>query len=177
MIDFLEKENCISKKFENIIDKEILSNNFSWFYEDYSTSSKDYNISFFCHTLKSRHNNIINSNYFHMFEDILNSFCEINDIQYTKIYRAALNLSLHFNFKHSQAHTDHNFNHKVFIMYLNDFNNGSTILFKKEQDKYIEYKTFLPKKNKIIYFDGKYEHAIQSCNENERRVVCVITTD
>lgn len=179
-MNYIEKENSICKKYQNIIENEIMSNNFSWFYNEYTTS---YKFPAFVHTLLKRPENTveqkINSNYYYLFLDILNSFCEINNLQYTKIYRAAINLSYNSNNleKYQDPHTDHNFSHKVFLMYLNNFSDGHTYLFEKENNKFVEKMTILAKKNKIVCFDGNIYHTAGFCKTGERRVVCVITTD
>jgi hypothetical protein len=180
MIELIEKENSICKKYQHIIDNEIMSNNFPWYYSDYTSS---YKFPGFVHTLLKRpENNIeqkINSSYYNLFLDILNSFCEINNLHYTKVYRSAINLSYYYNDleKYQGPHKDHNFPHKVFLMYLNNFNDGHTYLFEKNNNKFVEKTTIIAKKNKIVCFDGNTYHTSGFCKPGERRVVCVITTD
>jgi hypothetical protein len=180
MINYIEKENSICKKYQNIIEKEIMSNNFCWYYSDYTSS---YKFPAFVHTLLKRpKDNLeqkINSNYYYMFLDILNSFCEINNLHYTKVYRAAINLSYYYNDleKYQDPHTDHDFPHKVFLIYLNNFNDGHTYLFEKNNNKFDEKTIITSKKNKIVCFDGNIYHTAGFCKPGERRVVCVMTTD
>jgi hypothetical protein len=181
---FIEDEFAISKYYQEIIDKEVLSNSFPWYWQDSSTS---YKFPFFSHILVARHNHEIddmpvNSQCFSFFYDIFKSFCDIHNIAYTKIIRASLNLSYHYSEPHSDPHIDHPFEHKVMIMYLNDVDLGNTIIFDRKfdgvnstVDKLSDAsKKIIPKKGKISCFDGQYYHAGEWPAEGQRRVICVI---
>lgn len=182
----IEDDYGISKKCQEIIDNEILSNQFPWYWQDSSTS---YKYPFFSHIIIPRYDLEteelkINSPLFTFFDDIRKSFCDIHNISFTRYLRASLNLSLYFNSEHSEPHIDHPFPHKSIIMYLNDFTNGSTIIFDKQFDGTtstitdnapIILQKIEGKKGKITCFDGSYYHATAWPAAGQRRIICVMT--
>lgn len=184
---FLIEDDCgISKNVQEIIDNNLLSNEFPWYWQDSSTS---YKYPFFSHILIPRHDGKteevkINSPLFAFFDDIRKSFCDIHNIPFARYLRASLNLSFYFSSQHSEPHVDHPFPHKTIIMYLNDFTNGSTVIFDKQFDGAtptitdnapVILKKIQGKKGKITCFDGSYYHATEWPAEGQRRVICVIT--
>lgn len=172
----IEKENAISKTVLKELQDKILDNNFPWYYQSYSSSEK---FPFFSHMLLPRydyHNENQpepQSNLFYKFKDILDSFCQINNIEYNRILRACINMTTNYSQNHSDFHVDHDFSHKVIIMYLNDVDNNATLL--KNTNNLI--KRYDSKAGKILCFNGEYEHAAEFCNEGQRRIVCVFTID
>jgi len=180
MNDFLiEQENSISNYHLDEISNVILKDNFPWYWNDYTTS---YKYPSFVHTLlkrpEDRNEAIKNSVYLDFFLEILNSFCKNHNLNCNIIYRAAINLCYFYpNVEYQEPHIDHNFDHKVFLMYLNDFDNGDTYLFKKQQDIFLKEKTIISKKNKIVCFNGNRYHSNGFPKPGQRRIVCVITTN
>lgn len=182
----IEDDFGISKNFQSVIDSEILSNNFPWYWQDSSTS---YKYPFFSHILVPRYDTVseeikINSPLFSFFDDIRKSFCDIHNVPFTRYLRASLNLSFHFSSDHSEPHIDHPIPHKTIIMYLNEFSNGSTVIFNKKFDGEVStidgdppeiLRKIEGKKGKISCFDGSYYHATEWPLEGQRRVICVMT--
>lgn len=172
----LEQYNAISKTTLQELQDTIMDNNFPWYYQTYSTSEK---FPFFSHMLLPRYDYVNEkqpepqSDLFYKFKDILDSFCQINNIEYTKVLRACINMTTYFSETHSDFHIDHDFPHKVIIMYLNDVSDNATLV--ENANKNIE--RFESKAGKIICFDGQYKHAAEFCKEGERRIVCVMTID
>jgi hypothetical protein len=162
-----------------VIQKEILSNNFPWYIQNESTTGD--NTPFFSHVLANRvrdnHDNVdINSDYFYFFENIVKRFCIKNDIKYNKAYRASLNLTYHSDKEfHGNPHIDHEFEHNSVIMYLNK-TSGNTVLFDRQgKNKLIITSEVEPEAGKILLFDGLTYHSIRPCGINETRVICVFT--
>ena len=119
----IEEKKFISKENFKKIHNGILDENFPWYYTPYSTS---YKYPFFSHSLKPR-NGEKNSPWYDMFIDIVDSFCQIHDIKYTEISRASLNLVTYHSDRCTDFHVDHDFAHKVFLIYLTD---GETLIKK-----------------------------------------------
>jgi hypothetical protein len=114
---------------------------------------------------------VVNSPYYYAAIKIFRRFCEENNIPYSKILRAALNVSHHSTYKYGAIHVDHKFPHYNFLMYLNDFTDGNTYIFDDNLDLLEEV---IPEKNKVVVFDGK-KHAQGFCAPNEKRIVLVVT--
>jgi len=166
------------------VQNNILSENpptFPWFYigstVDYHDPEHDHE--YFIHTLVHRIENSsdesiesrINSRFFSFFNKIFFRVCEKADIYPKKIFRAAVNLTLHQPVDHGGIHLDHFFEHKNFLLYLNDFTGGSTYVYNENHEVIEEIQA---KKNRAVIFDGKY-HAASFCAPKEKRVVAVFT--
>jgi hypothetical protein len=170
-INITEFKYEISKKQENLIDY-FLSNKFPLYY---STATKEYTN--FGHAFLSRNKNeddnfgVINSNYWKEAYSLFKEICAKHGIEHRVIYRASLNVTQFNKNKIGDFHVDHAFPHKNFIMYLNDFSNGSTYI-QDEDTK--ELKEIKAEKFKVVIFGGQM-HAQGFCNNGERRVVLVFT--
>lgn len=192
---FIEEENFLTEAEMQVIEKEILSNKFPWFYQQESTSSK---FPFFSHVIVPRYNAeeggepTVNSEIYEFFMKILNRFRDKHYMDHTKIFRACLNTSLsETRYPHSDIHVDHHVSHKSVIIYLNDdYEGGDTLLFDRyyfdqlnvqydlettDLSQFNVMKRITPKKGKLVCFDGKIFHAAEWPKDNKRRVVCVIT--
>lgn len=182
----IEDSKGIGAEHQYIIDMEVLGDSFPWYWHEHSTSA---NFPYLAHVLISRYDPDTedlqpNSIYWAFFEEIFNRFCAKHGIAVNKILRASLNLTTNHAVGLGEAHTDHVIPHKAVIMYLNEFDDGSTVLF----DKYSEGKhEVIPgkevpvlykiqaEKGKIACFDGLYFHAAEAPRDRQRRVICVIT--
>jgi hypothetical protein len=102
-----------------------------------------------------------------LFENI----CIKNNIKFQKIYRAALNVWTFDEEKIGPLHVDHKFPHKIFLMYLNNFSDGSTYIENNETKKITEIKA---EKFKVVVFNGE-SHAVGSCKNRERRAVLIVS--
>jgi hypothetical protein len=112
-----------------------------------------------------------NSQFWEIAKHIFDRFCDENNIQYTKIFRASINVTHYFPDDYSGIHFDHYFPHKNFVFFLNDFTNGSTLIFDDEDNIIKELKA---ERLKGVTFDCS-PHAQQSCGIGERRMVLVVT--
>jgi hypothetical protein len=151
----------------------VLSDRFPW-YSQPTTSNR---FMFFGHTLMNRNpevkpvNGIINSQYYFMFEQLFARFCEENDIKVNNILRACVNTTLYDPAEVNEIHVDHDFEHYNFLMYLNEFDNGQTLIYDKD-DNIVQ--TIFPKKYDVVIFGGE-RHAHRHCGVGQKRVVLVIT--
>lgn len=151
----------------------VKSNTFPWYYQE-STSPK---FMFYGHTLMTRNelnlggHGAINSDYYGYFYEIFVDFCKKHDIEYSHVLRAALNSTGYFPDVMGDIHTDHNFEHKNFLMYLNVFTNGKTYIFNESKEI---IKTIDPEEHKVSIFSGEL-HAQGFCNPYERRIALIMT--
>jgi hypothetical protein len=115
---------------------------------------------------------ICSPNYYHRIIPMFYRICEENNIKVKTVYRACLNLTSYEPNLYGKIHKDHVFDHHIFIMYWNQFDNGHTFLF--DDDKKI-IKIIEPEKNKVAIFDGKYNHARGFCSAGQARIALIIT--
>jgi len=157
-IFFKENNNFLSEKniefIENIPEKIPFFLQETAAYTKTGQSKKD---SFFSHIIMNRIDSdlsfqeLINSVFYTDTIDILNNFCKsINEKPYFYT-RICYNITFNNGFDLSEIHQDHNFNHKVIIIYLNECDkNSKTCILKDEKI----IKESYPKKFKGICFEN-----------------------
>jgi len=111
------------------------------------------------------------SNSYNFFYDIFISFCESHDIKVKNVLRAAVNYSIYYKDVVASAHTDHEFDHCNFIMYLTDCVGGSTNIH-DDSGKII--KSIDVEKHKAVIFSGE-NHSISEFEPGQDRMVVVFT--
>ena len=170
LIEYNIKPN---KKIQEFIDY-VLSVNFPLFFQKTTLDSKFLQ---YAHTFMFRNNEDlpiegrVNSKLWPIVKEIFDEFCLENGVEYKTILRAAINSTGYFPEKHSEIHIDHKFEHNNFLLYLNKFSNGHTLIFDENNNIVHD---IVPEVLKGVIFSGQ-PHAQQSCNNHERRVVLVIT--
>ena len=92
-----------------------------------------------------------------------------NRIYPAVFYRIAVNLVTESKGK-CPKHIDHDFPHQNLLVYLNDFDGGSTLVYDKNN---IEYRSS-PKKDLPIIFNGDYMHRHEA-SSNGKRIALVAT--
>lgn len=185
----------ISSREQEVIDSTIMGCQMPWYYMSQQTFNKSIeyipenlrpymsfsNPPFLSHTLLARTEveNVSHlsrplsdfSYYYEFFIEIFHRFTKINNIKYTNIFRANLNLTWYHGNEHTEPHLDHSWNHKNFIMYLNDCERSETIIWPND----FSTSYFIPcKKNTAVTFEAMY-HAQRLPKMGERRVVFVVT--
>lgn len=192
---FLYSPVSITQREQETIDNVVLGCQFPWYYISQQTLNKDlkflpkeikpymsYINSPFCsHTLLartevenvdhlSRKSNDF-SYYYEFFMEIFHRFTVQHSIKYKKIFRANLNLNWYNGDGHTEPHLDHSWPHKNFIMYLNDCEQGQTILWPND----FSASYMIPcKKNTAVTFDSVW-HGHRFPKILEKRVVFVVT--
>ena len=159
-------KNFLSPEKADIIEKDLLSWNFDWYY--YNTTVGEDAIPFktkntidtpqFIHLLMMNHNNDIRKST--VFEGFKNIFDNIN---YDILSRAKCNLNLNVTgykkSSHQPIHRDEETkDFKSLIYYIND-SDGDTIFF---NNKLKEIKRVKPEKNTAVLFDANILHC--GCN-------------
>ena len=163
------------------IDNVILTTTLPWYFNQNTIDNNRINYNdnrVFTHVLLNRYEatksleieSRITSEYFQFFMNIFKNFCVKNGIKFKNIFRMSLNLTFNEPNEYGVVHVDHNFEHKNFILYLNDFSKGSTFIF--EDEKIIE--EIPARKNRAVIFDG-LKHAQGFCLQGEHRYILVVT--
>ena len=146
-------ENFLAKEFfsdlQNLITKS--ESEFAWFKRDHMTSPKD--LGFFTHSFYNEHR--INTDYY--FKYIIPILKLLGATAVIEV-RANMLVSPFYqhgsndNWSSDGFHTDHPFNCKTAILYLNDFDGGTEF---KVDDKtqFVQAEA-----NKIVIFDTDIEH-------------------
>ena len=170
-MEIIEFKHEVSKEQEEFIE-HLLSEDFPLFYQNAVGRYKT-----FSHTFLKRNKNDdpnfgdINSSYWESIYNFFKDICAEHSIKHEVIYRSALNVTTFDKDKIGTLHRDHSFLHKNFIMYLNDFSDGSTYVQDEETKELKEIKA---EKFKVTIFGGEM-HAQGFCGNGERRVVLVVT--
>ena len=108
--------------------------------------------------------------YHENFVNILDDFCNKNNIKYEEIFRIAINLTYHNGVSNkSPTHCDHQFEHNQLLVYLNEplDKKSSTILL---DDNDNEIKEILPEKFKGVSF-SKMPHYLYYPKIGERYIL------
>lgn len=180
---------------EKFIEEIILGTYFPWFYIENQTFDNNLlsmpdairsvikytNSPYLSHMLLSRAltDNVSHldrsasdfSKYYEFFMEIFHRFMVDNKKTYSKIFRANLNLSWFNGNLHTEPHYDHDWPHKNFIMYLNDCDNGQTIIW--PEDFSASYMISC-KKYHAVTFDSQW-HGHRFPALGQKRIVFVVT--
>lgn len=195
---FHEVNNFLTEEEMEVVDNNILSDEFPWFYQNAATTS---NFPFLSHVVYARETNenddylpLSNSPLASLVGPMVTRYCNTYlNRPLKQIYRSCLNLSNGWNLDYPfmEPHIDHTFDHYNLIVYLNDFNGpgGETLLFDKylcdemnkghynvdEYNQLSVLERIQPEKNKAVCFSGKIFHSMANFQSNERRVILVTT--
>ena len=152
----------------------IKEDKFPWYYQN--SSSEKFNT--YCHTMMTRvegegpFKGTINSFAYELFENLFLRYCLENSVEVETILRAALNIGTYDPRPHCDIHTDHDFPHYNFLFYLNDFDEGYTLVYENGENNIPTKIT--PEKNLGVVFGG-HPHAHTFCKVGQRRLVLVFT--
>jgi hypothetical protein len=170
----------IEFKYEPTSEQEgffdfVRGDSFPWFL--LRTLNDDHSPHQFCHALMKRDasgepvEGRVNSQYYEYARNIFLDVCAVGGVEVNEIYRLAFNCTTYSQQRWVDPHKDHEFDHKVLIMYLNKFTYGQTFLM--DDDKKV-VETILPEKYKAVIFDNCY-HTHTFCEPDELRIVMVAT--
>jgi hypothetical protein len=178
-----EQENFYDEDLEPV----VFSNQFAFFNIEGGTTSKKYPGLSHCfiprYDIFKEEMQVV-SPMWEKFSRIFYKYIFENNIKLDKICRAAVNLTDHYQgADRGDAHIDHNFPHKSFLYYINQFDGGNTYLFNEQYDgeniyRYdglSVYKEIESKKNKVVCFDGLHYHAQGFCAPNQWRCAMIVT--
>ena len=115
----------------------------------------------------------INSPHARAAEDLFLRICGDYGVLVRTVYRIGVNLTFADPSPHGDIHIDHMFPHKNFILYLNKFDKGNTLLFDKDCNL---QQTIYAAEDKFAIFDGDF-HAQEFCAPQQSRGVLVVTFD
>ena len=199
MIDTItNKPVTLHQGEKNHIEKFIMSPKFPWFWQDSQTFDKPeyfnkhlpgwlqpmlshYNGPFLSHTLLRRSEDANESHmsrtasdfsiYYEFFIEIFHRFMIENNLKYSKIFRANLNLNWYNGIEHTEPHLDHPWPHCNFIMYLNTCKDGQTIIW--PNDFSTSYVIPCEQYTAVAFHQQWHAHRYPSIGT--RRVVFVVT--
>lgn len=170
-------DNNFLNKEEQLYVKDIFtSNTFPWFLQQQTVSKDGKNKNskdcpFFCHIAYM--NDRVPTEYFQLIYNIFCCFAEKNNVTFNSIIRAKINLNPKRNTNIIlPPHIDYDFDHKVFLYYVND-SDGDTIFFnEKEKDlsKMTVKNRVSPKMGTAVIFDGDIYHSPSTPKNNEYRI-------
>jgi len=166
----IQDDSLLSSKDKKYIKDRILAPSLPWYYN--SEAVKGDNYWFYSHILIQRIalGGGETSTHTKFFIDLFNKFCKKHNIRYSQIFRCCLNSNFPSKNK-SLPHTDHNFDYNHLLIYLNDVEDGKTLLLK--DDKKTVTITIKPKAYRAVSF-SKCWH-IGTSPKKDRRVVAVYT--
>jgi hypothetical protein len=176
-MSIVKLKNPLTKNYIEL-KNTILGNNFPWFWdnqvEDFEDGEETYkdtrydNFPIYFHSFLYRPTPECfysrPSSYCDIVHSVVVEILKYNNIGFDVIYRMSANCT-HPTDKNlcGPIHTDHNFSHKNIIVYLNNFEGGST---------WCEGKTYNGKEDDIITFEGNHNFYPPL---KDRRIVLVAT--
>jgi len=172
---FTELKNPLSHDylhFKQIVCGEELQ----WYWREKTGKRPDnhQDLSFLSHCLLERpmpnesKTSKVTSQWFGLAYKVFDQILVASQVKYHYLTRLNLNMSLPSTIKESYVHTDEAFPHKVFILYMNTFSDGATILKTKDDDL-----VYYPKEDQAIMFDGTHPHCQMPPRIDERRIALV----
>jgi len=170
-----ENKNFDNDGIKNLYSKAT-SLTFPWYLNKSTVSEKMFGSNFdemyFSHQgfgLGERSSEVMND-----ISSIFEKFCNSVGINTDKveIIRAQLNLSPKAIADVSIPHADQDFDHKVFLCYLND-SDGDTILYEEvdKSESYTIQQQISPEFGKAIVFNGRHYHSMTFPKEHVHRMV------
>jgi hypothetical protein len=165
------------------IEMQVLGNYFPWYWVGGQTVivppppvPLGQNSPYFSHTLLRRPEDRTGSSsdhskYLEPFIEIFHRWTLENDISYSKILRANLNLNIVSLDGFTVPHVDHDYPHFNFIMYLDDSPDADTVIFSNDFSQYTSYSAV---KYTAITFNAQW-HAHKYPKPGTRRTVFVLT--
>lgn len=170
----IERPAALTGEQINVIENIVLTNDIPWYFNEHSVFGD--NIGYFSHTLICRPEDTKkiknNSPLTEFFIELFKSIALANNIHVCEVLRSSLNSSFHHPLDHGTIHTDHEYHHNNFIMYLTSLDNSGTIIFDadKKTKKYISGCV----RYQYLFFPGLY-HAQMYPPIGTRRTVFVVT--
>ena len=153
---FIEDSNFLTDQHKECIE-HIRKDDFPYFYQS-DCVEDDENI-FLSHVLILRpeeriNNQIYNSEFSEVFEDMLITFCNKNQVEHNETLRASINLTFNNGQDKCLPHTDHKYYYKHLLIYLNDpvDNKSHTVIL--DADEKHQLKRIVPEKYKGVCFEN-----------------------
>lgn len=192
----IEHDDFLGEDEIEFVNRELLSSNVPWYYDDVSTSHK---FPFFHHEIITRTDTVdgpvlpqkILSPTHEFFVHLTQKFCASHNLKLNQICRQSLNLTFANDIhEHGDIHIDHPYPHYNLIIYLNDeYEGGETLLFDERfslnKPSWFDVgehgdaglsvlHEITPKKGKAVCFDGLLYHTLRWPNRG-RRVIYIGT--
>tara|TARA_R100000664_G_C2754298_1_gene141894 strand:+ start:1526 stop:2053 length:528 start_codon:yes stop_codon:yes gene_type:complete len=171
---YIEDKNFLNKNQKKFIEEITTKSDFPYYV--ISNSTENDSSEYLSHIIKNRiedfPNEKCNSNYYPQITDILFSFLIKNKIKIKQLCRAAVNLTYNNGKEKCNPHHDHKYEHKQFILYLNDpiDKNSKTVILDKSNKV---FKEVTPEQYKGICFDSHLHYHYYP--KKGRRIILIAT--
>jgi len=126
---FVEDKDFLSNDQKEKIQSILKGGDVPFYMSLEAARPNDGGVNFVHHIIHRDNPDKINSPLYELFVSILNSFCDKNNIKYSKIHRCAINITLNNGvLDKCPIHTDHFFPHNQLLLYLNESDGDTYIL-------------------------------------------------
>tara|TARA_B100000424_G_scaffold265996_1_gene256477 strand:- start:59 stop:571 length:513 start_codon:yes stop_codon:yes gene_type:complete len=154
---YKENKDFLKQSQIDFIEKNIMGVNFPMFLQSKSVNDTDKSDSYFEHTIlkrieNQRYDEAINSIHYDAIKDILDTFLKSIGEKANFYTRISINATFNNGYEHSTPHTDHNYDHKQVIIFLNDADENAETVIGDSRIK--------PEKYKGICFGYENHHMI-----------------
>jgi hypothetical protein len=176
-------KNPLTKNYLDYKNYVLAEGNIPWFtkhrthfYSENERENQPKDIFYFSHTIVDRPYQEtpyrypvpkIDSNLFEQTYKIFKEILDFNNISLNVVYRLNINLTPHQTLKKSISHTDLPFAHNVLILYFTTTSGKTYIEINNKQH------TISAEEDKIIIFNGEYNHFQGTPKIDEKRIVLV----
>ena len=146
-------KNILNKKQKIFLNNIFAGEKTPFYLATYAVKENDQGYHFVHHAIHRNNLNVDNSELAQSLRKLLSELAPKLKINYTKIYRCALNITFYNGFVNKcLTHEDHQFDHKQILIYLNDAD-GETVILDKQGVK--EIKKIKPEAFKILIMDRR----------------------
>ena len=128
---YIEDKNFVSKEQKEALNGILTGGNCPFYLTLEASVPNDGGINFVHHVIHRDSPEKVNSILHPLFVSILDNFCKNNNLEYSKIHRCAINITINNgNIPKCPTHTDHIFPHNQLLIYLNN-SEGDTVILDK----------------------------------------------
>ena len=160
-------DDIMPRSYNKLLNEIVTHMSFEWHYlhdVTYETHGKEgVNVPGFTHLLYQDGEGGPHVNTFY---PPLAEYLDIKGQEISKLHRIRVGCLLSNNTGVNNKHVDFPFPHKVGLYYINDCD-GPTYIWTPDGLEEVS-----PKKNRLVVFDGKYEHASSCPKDSPSRFVC-----
>ena len=157
---FIEDSDFLTDEHKQAIEA-VRTDDFPYFYQpSFETAYYEpFTHVLLCHILilrqeERKNNQVYNSVFSKIFEDMLVTFCNKNQVEHNETLRVSINLTFNNGQDKCLPHTDHKYYYKHLLIYLNDpvDNKSHTVVL--DADEKHQLKRIVPEKYKGVCFEN-----------------------
>jgi hypothetical protein len=161
MDDIIVIDDCISKNYQDFVEKELFAEKVPWVFlkdvtYDVDTTKYHHGVHGFQHSVFTGDEGVVSSAHWFLYPILLEA-CAKEGREVSQLFRIRVGLYVNSGTSdYNNVHTDSDFHHWVGLYYINDAD-GDTVFF--ENDRATERHRIAPKKGSFVLFDGSIPHA------------------